>query len=99
MCTTSQSWPGSLTSANARTGSNQYADRSKAKKALILGSINLAREGHTFSLRPHATVFQVEICAIKAYVLWNIERATHIGKASNYESQPPYLSLLPPAAK
>lgn len=50
-----------------------YADRSKAKKLLVLGSINWAREGHTFSLRPHVTVFQAEICAIKAYVLWNIE--------------------------
>jgi len=71
----------------------------QGQKALVLGSINWAREGHTFSLRPQATVFQAEICAIKAYVLWNIKRATHIGKESNHENQPPYLALLPPVAK
>jgi hypothetical protein len=76
-----------------------YPNMSKAKKALVLGRLNWAREGHISSLRPHATVFQAEICAINVYVLWNIERARHIRQASNLEDQPTYLAVFPPTAK
>jgi hypothetical protein len=48
-------------------------------KPMVLGCIDGAQEGHSFSLGLHTTVFQAEMYAIKACIMIIQKRVTQVG--------------------
>ena len=50
----------------------------------MLGCIDGAQEGHSFSLGLHTTVFQVEIYAINACIMRIQKQATQVGTSVSF---------------